>query len=85
MISEQEAQQAVIALGTAMIHDDKEGREAIYADMDVDDLKRIIRWTMRQNLSHFATLAMLSGKDPLQAWSEFAMAMTIISSEQEED
>ena len=76
MITETEARQAVIALGTAMLNDDKEARELVYSDMDTDSLKRIIRWAMRQNLQNFAVISIMSGVEPTEAWSQLAMLMS---------
>ena len=77
MITETEARQAVLALGTAMLNDDKEAREIIYSDMDTDSLKRIIRWAMRQNLQNFAVISLMSGMEPKDAWAQLAMLMSI--------
>jgi hypothetical protein len=85
MITEKEAQKSVISLMTAMFHNDKEARETIYSDLDEDSLKRIIRWCIRQNINHFATLAITMGKDPIQAWSEFAMMVNLVLEEEDED
>lgn len=85
MITEKEAQKSVISLMTAMFHNDKDARETIYSDLDEESLKRIIRWAIRQNINHFATLAITMGKDPLQAWSEFAMMVNLVLEEEEED
>jgi hypothetical protein len=85
MITEKEAQKSVISLMTAMFHNDKEARETIYSDLDEDSLKRIIRWAIRQNINHFAALAIASGKDPIQAWSEFAMLVNLALEENEDD
>lgn len=85
MITEKEAQKSVISLMTAMFHNDKEARESIYADLDEESLKRILRWAIRQNINHFATLAITLGKDPIQAWSEFAMMVNILLENEEEN
>ena len=85
MISEQEAQQSVIALMTAMFHNDKQAREILYADMDNDSLKRIIRWSVRQNINMFASLCIVSGQDPEKAWSDFAMMANIAINHEEEE
>lgn len=77
MITEIEAKQAVVALGTAMLNDDKEARELIYSDMDADSLKRIIRWAMRQNLQNFAVISSMSGIDPKDAWAQLAMLISM--------
>ena len=77
-ITEKEAQKSVIMLMTAMFNDDKPARESVYADMDEDSLKRIIRWAIRQNINHFAALSVTVGKDPLEAWQEFAMMVNIV-------
>lgn len=84
MITEKEAQKSVISLMTAMFHNDKDARETIYSDLDEESLKRIIRWAIRQNINHFATLAITMGKDPLQAWSEFAMMVNLVLEEEED-
>jgi hypothetical protein len=77
MITETEAKQAVVALGTAMLNDDKKARELIYSDMDADSLKRIIRWAMRQNLQNFAVISLMSGIDPKDAWAQLAMLISM--------
>lgn len=85
MITEKEAQKAVIALMTAMFNNDKDGRETIYEGMDEDSLKRIIRWAIRQNINHFAALSITMGKDPIEAWSEFAMMINIVLDSEEQE
>ena len=85
MITEKEAQKSVISLMTAMFHNDKEARETVYSDLDEESLKRILRWAIRQNINHFATLAITMGKDPIQAWSEFAMMVNLALEEDELD
>lgn len=85
MITEKEAQKSVIALMTAMFHNDKESREEVYKDMDEDSLKRIIRWAIRQNINHFAALAISVGKDPIEAWSEFAMMIALVLEAEDND
>lgn len=73
MISETEARQTVLALGTAMFADDKAAREVAYSDLSEDDLKRVIRWAMRQLIAQFAFISSLQGQDPVESWSEMAM------------
>jgi hypothetical protein len=77
MISENEARQTVLALGTAMYEDDKDAREAVYAGMSEDDLKRVIRWAMRQLLTQFAFLSQMNGADHKEAWSEMALGFSL--------
>lgn len=81
MITEQEAQKSVIALMTAMLDNDKQAREIVYSDMDEDSLKRIIRWAIRQNINHFATLCVMMNQDPIESWKEFAMMATVVIDE----
>lgn len=77
-ISENEARQTVLALGTAMLNDSKEDREAIYADYTTDDLKRVIRWAMRQLLTQFAFLSQMQGIDYKEAWTEMAVGFNLL-------
>lgn len=50
MISEEEARALSSAISTAMRHNDKQAREALYDGLGEDDLKRILRWTIRQSI-----------------------------------
>ena len=77
MISEYEARSTVMQLGTAMLNDDKQAREMVYAELDEDSLKRVIRWSMRQLLFHFSSIAVMQGLDPMDAWSKLAIALTM--------
>jgi hypothetical protein len=78
MISETEARNVVFSLGTAMLNDDKEAREMLYSDLDNDSLKRVIRWAMRHNLQNFASLAIMSGYEPKDAWAQLATYISLI-------
>lgn len=83
-ISEQEARELTIALSTAMKNNDKPAREELYKDLEPDDLKRILRWTIRLSIMRHVALVQLTaqatGTDPQeldqQLWSMQALAFT---------
>lgn len=84
-LSEAEARSIVYGIGTAMLHGDKEAREMMYQDLDREELKKIIRWTMRQNLNNFAYVAISNGIDPEEAWKMAALGEAIGGIEEEKD
>lgn len=84
-LSEEEARAIVYGIGTAMLHGDKDLREMMYEDLDRDELKKIIRWTMRQNLNNFAYVAITNGLEPEEAWKMAALGEAIGSIQKEED
>ena len=77
MISEAEAKEIVLQLGTAMLNNDKEAREMVYANLDTDSLKRVIRWAIRHNLHHFVLLTSMQGIDPYEAWKQLTLTMAV--------
>jgi hypothetical protein len=74
MISEKEAISIALAVGTAMLNNDKEAREMAYADLDSDSLKRVIRWVTRLMLHNLSFVAAMSNQDMNQMWGELCMA-----------
>lgn len=72
-MTEPEARGIVYAVGTAMLNEDKEAREIAYADLDGDEMRKIFRWAMRQNLYNFAVICQFEGIDIKEAWSSLAM------------
>lgn len=74
-LNEHEAIQTAIAVSTAMLNNDKPGREMLYADLDTDDLKRVLRWTVRMSLQRHMALCQITGLDPIEAWQEQSLAM----------
>jgi hypothetical protein len=72
-MTEQDARSIVYALGTAMLNEDKPSREMIYEDLTNEELKKVLRWAMRQNLYNFAIIAAMNGMDIMEAWSTIAM------------
>lgn len=74
-LSEKEAIETAIAVSTAMLNNDKPGREMLYADLDTDDLKRVLRWTIRMSLQRHMVLCQLTGNDPMEAWKNESLAM----------
>lgn len=72
-MTEAEARGIVYAVGTAMLNDDKEAREIAYGGLDDDEMKKIFRWAMRQNLYNLAVICQFEGIDIREAWSNLAM------------
>lgn len=74
-LTQNEAIRVALGVVTAMAEDDKEGREAVYADLSAADLRRVIRWLSRWYIVQFHTLCFIHGIDPLSAWKENVMAL----------
>lgn len=72
-LTQNEAIEVALGVATAMFNDDKEAREIMYADLDAEDLKRVLRWTTRYYIRFWATVHTFQGIDPLEAWSQFVM------------
>ena len=71
-IDANEAAKIAAGLGWAILNNDKEGREAIYADCTVEDLKRVLRWQTRFLLNNMAVVAYCYGLDFRSAYGQFA-------------
>ena len=69
-LTQNEAIQVMLGVVTAIMDDDKEGREAVYADLSNDDLKRVIRWLARWYIHSIFSIGAMFGVDPVQAWKE---------------
>ena len=74
-MTEKEAKQAIVALGTAMMNNDKEARESIYADFTNDELKKVVRWAMRQLLYQTSFMAAVNDIPLETAWFTIALAV----------
>lgn len=70
-LTQNDAIQVLLGLGTAMINEDKEGREIVYKELSDEDLKRVLRWACRYWLRSFAMCMTLQGADPRSSWEEF--------------
>ena len=76
-ITQNEAVKVMLGVTTAMINNDKEGREAVYADLSAEDLKRVLRWTTRWFIGVFSTVSVMSGINPediSDAWASIVMS-----------
>lgn len=67
-LTQNEAIQVMMGVVTAMINDDKEGREAVYNELSEEELKRVIRWMVRWFIELFGTMCLVQGIDPLEHW-----------------
>ena len=84
MLTESEAKQMVVGVATAMIQNDKQAREMVYGDLDTEELKRVLRWSVRWMVNSFMIVNVMQGIDPAQAWQDFAMGISSIQNEGEE-
>lgn len=73
-MTQNEAIQTVIALGTAFFEDDKESRDLVINMLDEDELKRVLRWSIRWMIGSFAQLYAIMGMDPKTAWQAAALS-----------
>lgn len=73
MISENEAILTAMAIGSAMLNDDKPAREATYAELDTDELKRVLRWQTRNMLKFLIWLANMLEEDPHELWQKYCL------------
>lgn len=83
-MTQNEAIQTSLAVITAMIGNDKEAREEAYANLTEDELKRVLRWTIRQFITHFVVLAAIGGRDPIEAWQAYCNTTAIRLGESED-
>ena len=75
-ISELEARTLSVAIARAMYVGDKPGREALYADLTPESLKRIIRWQTRSMLTYMSMIASMQGIDDLtQTFNDILLAL----------
>lgn len=90
MLSEQESREALVQLTTAMMNNDKDIREMIYQDFSTDDLKRILRWSIRHNINMLFGLSQMASAmgDPRsietifnETWQQVAVKMVTKESE----
>lgn len=62
-----------LAITTAMLNNDKQTREFLYEDLDVDDLKRVLRWNNRFLINTFAVL--VGPENIHEAWATQAQVL----------
>jgi hypothetical protein len=74
-LNEHEAIEMALAVSTAMLNNDKTLREMLYEDLDVNDLKRVLRWTARMSIGRHLVLCEMTGSDPAIAWQEYSLGM----------
>jgi hypothetical protein len=73
-LTQNQAIAASLAIAEAMKNNDKEMRELAYASMDVEDLKRVLRWQTRNFLNTFAVLCLLQDNEFEEAWKQYRSA-----------
>lgn len=74
-MNESEAILTSIAISTAMFNDDKPTRELLYETLEIEELKRVLRWTVRMSIHRHLAICALTGEDPIQAWQEHSLAI----------
>ena len=85
MISENDAILMAMTIGSAMINDDKEAREAAYADLDTDELKRVLRWQTRNMLKFVILLSAHIDEDPMHVWQQYCLGYQFNTAEDLDD
>jgi hypothetical protein len=100
MMTENEAIQMSIAVSTAMLHQSlgdteeeraaaKANREALYGNLNNQELQRVLRWTTRMFLSQFMASVAQAGIEPSAdnfktAWGAFCIAQQQALTERED-
>lgn len=74
MITEHEAIAIALEIGTAMMNGDRPSREAAYAGLDNDSLKRVLRWMTRMMLHNLAFASSVTGQDMQEMWQQLCIA-----------
>jgi len=74
----------LMSLVTAMSQNDKETREMLYADLTVEDLRRVLRWSIRWYLELFRDVALMGGVNPEEALKSFFLAYSLALTEKDE-
>lgn len=74
MISETEAKMLALSFITAMVNEEKEARETLYEDLDVESLKRMMRWVARFHWPMMHELAAKRGMTMQTFWQRNAIS-----------
>lgn len=83
-MSQNDAIRMSVAVSTAMFKNDKTAREAVYADLTTDELKRTLRWTTRMFIQQFVAICQMHGQDPEEAWENWCNHVSETAEHQED-